>query len=369
MLRILAITNLYPTPQRPSMGTFVEQQIVGLRRIGLDVDVMFVDRRERGMGSYLTMRTELRSHIKHFQPHLVHVMYGGILAEEATRACDNMPIIVSFCGSDLLGQHLSGAIRSIISECGVLASHLAARRASGVVVKSRNLEEALPATVDRSKVRIIPNGIDLKRFRPLEPVDCRKKLGWSSDKFHVLFPANSGDPCKRPYLAQAAIDTANRSGLNAELHQLRGVAHEDVPIWLNASDVVLLTSLHEGSPNVIKEALACDVPIVSVDVGDVSERLSGAEGCHIALPDSCDLGAKLCLVRSRKGRIAGREKVQHLSLEHTCLNLRDFYLQVLESHEKQGIMSRLTFGPNALLDFFSSIIARRRKFRRQPKER
>jgi teichuronic acid biosynthesis glycosyltransferase TuaC len=329
-MRILAITNLYPTPRQPTMGTFVEQQIVGLKRIGVEVDVMLVNRAERGMSSYFTMRAALQEHIAQFQPNVVHVMYGGVLAERVTSMVTGMPVLVSFCGSDLLGERLSGVLRRIVSECGVLASHIAARRAVGIIVKSRNLEEALPVSVDRSKVRIIPNGINLERFNPLDQVDCRKKLGWNLNKFHVLFPANAGDPVKRPFLAQAAIEVANRLGLNAEMHPLRGVPHEEVPIWLNASDAVLLTSLHEGSPNIIKEALACDVPVVSVDVGDVYERISGIDGCHIAQPNADDLAAKLHLVRRKGGRIAGREKVQQISLEQTSLKLRSFYLEVLE---------------------------------------
>jgi glycosyltransferase involved in cell wall biosynthesis len=353
---------MYPTPRHPALGTFVEQQIQGLRRIGLIVDVMVVDRWVRGMSSYLTMGAELRNHIKHFQPDVVHAMYGGVLAEEATRACENRPTVVSFCGSDLLGELLSGPGRRIVSECGVLASHIAARRALGIVVKSQNLEEALPATVDRSKVRIIPNGIDLERFKPLDPVACRKQLGWTSNRFHVLFPTNAGDPRKRPGLAQAAIDIVNRSGLNAEMHRLQGVPHELVPIWLNASDVVLLTSLHEGSPNVIKETLACDVPIISVDVGDVRDLIRGVEGCYMALPDAQDLADKLHLVGSNRGRIAGRRKVERLSLEHTAVNLRSFYVEVLDSYQRQTVKSRPRIGAKALLEFSSSIITRNRQF-------
>jgi teichuronic acid biosynthesis glycosyltransferase TuaC len=362
MLRILAVTNMYPMARHPALGTFVEQQVKGLRRIGLVVDVMFVNRWERGIRSYLTMGTELRNHVKQFLPDVIHVMYGGVLAEETTRVCKTVPIVVSLCGSDLLGELLSGPIRRIISECGVFASHIAARRASGVVVKSPNLEEALPATVDRSKVRIIPNGIDLERFKPLEQPACRKQLGWASNRFHILFSTN-GDPCKRPGLAQAAIDIANKSGLGAEMHQLQGVPHEDVPIWLNASDAVLLTSLHEGSPNIIKEALACDVPVVSVDVGDVAEMIRGIKGCYIALPDPHDLGAKLHLVELNTGKIAGRKKAEQLSLEQTALNLRTFYLEVLESHQRQAVKIGLRTGTNALFEFSSSIITRNRQTR------
>lgn len=368
-MRVLAVTNLYPTSRNPAMGTFIQQQVLGLRGIGVDVEVMYVDRYESGMRSYFAMGAELRDRIEQFQPDVVHAMYGGVLAERVTRIVKDTPTVVSFCGSDLLGEYLSGSLRRISSEYGIFSSHLAARRAGGIVVKSRNLEEALPATVSRSKVRIIPNGIDLNRFRPLNQVDCRNKLGWDPDKFHVLFPTNGGDSRKRLYLAQAAIGKADRSGLNAELHQLRGVPHEVVPIWLNASDVVLLTSLHEGSPNVIKEALACNVPVVSVDVGDVCERIEGIEGCYIAMADPDDLGIKLGLVGARADRIAGREKMQTLSLEQTAQCLRRFYDEVLEPHRRlDGASFRPVYSNiNILVDYYLSILARRKKFSGQLK--
>lgn len=364
-MRVLAVTNLYPSARHPTLGTFVEQQIVGLKRIGLEVEVIFVNRGERGMGSYITLGAPLRKRIEQFQPDVVHVMYGGILAERVTSIVTEKPVVVSFCGSDLLGERLLGPFRGVIGECGVFASHIAAKRAVGIIVKSRNLEEALPVSVDRSKVRIIPNGIDLERFRPLDRIECRKKLGWNLDRFHVLFPANAGLPIKQPHLAQAAVDAANRLGLNAEMHHLRGVPHEEVAIWLNASDVVLLTSLHEGSPNIIKEALACNVPVVSLDVGDVRERISNIEGCYIAASDSLDLGAKLCMVRGRDGRIAGREMMQCLSLEQTCLKLRSFYLEVAESYHGRMAKNFVEIWPNALVEFSASVIARHRSFRRR----
>jgi glycosyltransferase involved in cell wall biosynthesis len=132
-------------------------------------------------------------------------------------------------------------------------------------------------------------------------------------------------------LARAAVEVANRSGIPAEIHQLQGVPHDEVPIWLNASDILILTSLHEGSPNVIKEALACNLPIISVDVGDVRERVDGIEGCYLALPNPEDLAAKLRLVHSGPRQVAGRIKMQELSLRRIALALRDFYEELLIS--------------------------------------
>jgi teichuronic acid biosynthesis glycosyltransferase TuaC len=133
-------------------------------------------------------------------------------------------------------------------------------------------------------------------------------------------------------LARAAVETVSRSGIRTEMHELKGVPHSEVAVWLNACNVILLTSLHEGSPNVIKEALACNVPIVSVDVGDVRERIDGIQGCYIALPEPSDLSAKLRLVHAGPSRVVGRIKMQDLSLEHVARRLTQFYEDVLSSY-------------------------------------
>src|SRR5262249_40881662 len=154
-------------------GTFVEQQIKGLKQIGLEVDVMFVERVQRGMATYVGLGRKVQARMRNFHADLIHVMYGGVMADEITRAVDGIPTIVSFCGSDLLGELLSGKVRRVISGYGVMASRRAARRAAGIVVKSKNLQDALPTDVNASKVRLIPNGIDLERFRPLDRQKCR----------------------------------------------------------------------------------------------------------------------------------------------------------------------------------------------------
>jgi teichuronic acid biosynthesis glycosyltransferase TuaC len=286
------------------------------------------------MRAYLGLGRRIRAETAHIQPDIVHVMYGGVMADAVTRSIADRPTVVSFCGSDLLGELLSGTLRKFIAGYGVIASHRAARRACGIVVKSKNLQDALPEGVEHSKVRIIPNGVDLERFKPLPRDQCREGLDWGDNRFHVLFPTNNGDPRKRLGLAKAAVELATRSGIPAEIHQLRGVPHEDVPMWLNASDVVLLTSLHEGSPNVVKEALACNIPVVSVDVGDLRERMQGIEGCYLAAPEPSDLAAKLQMVHARSRRVVSRPKMQQLSLEHVALQLKEFYGEVLLSFEK-----------------------------------
>ena len=324
-MRILAVSNDFPTLQRPFSGVFIEQQIQGLKQIGLNVAVLSVDRARRGMQVYLDVGRLTRAAILEFKPDIVHVMYGGVMADRVTRVVKDRPTVVTFHGSDLLGEHLTGRVRQLIAGYGVWASWRAARRASGIIAVSKALRDALPADVDRAKIRIIPCGIDLERFKPLNRDACRQELGWDSDRFHVVFPTNGGDPVKRFDLAQAAVHRFSHLGIKTELHQLRGIANTLVPVWLNASDVLLLTSLHEGSPTVVKEALACNVPVISVDVGDVRERISGIAGCYLAFPNPNDLAAKLSLVHSGTRRVSGRVKMQELSLERVALQLRSVY--------------------------------------------
>lgn len=328
-MRILAVTNIYPTAQSPASGIFIEQQIKGLRQIGLDVEVMFVNRLQEGMSVYADLRKRIRLKIVHLQPDIVHVMYGGIMADQVTKAVKDKPTVVTFHGSDLLGEHLSGFLRKLVAGYGVWSSWKAARRANRIVVVSEVLRDALPEDVDRSKVTIIPCGIDLERFKPLNQDVCRERLGWDANCFHVLF-CNSDDPVKRPDLAQAAVEATKRLGMNTEIHLLYGVPNNDVPIWINASDVLLLTSLHEGSPTIVKEALACNLPVVSVDVGDVREQIQGIKGCYLSLPEPGDLAAKLHLVYAGLRRTAGRDKMQGLALERVALRLQELYSELME---------------------------------------
>jgi len=328
-LRVLAVTNMYPTPTSPFVGTFVEQQVSGLRQIGLSVRTLVLDRARKGMSVYLRTAVNVRSLVEEFDPHIIHVMYGGVMAEIVTRVVSDRATVVSFCGDDLLGTHLSGTVRKLISRYGIVASHKAARRATGIVVKSENLKNALPDDVSRSKVRIIPNGVNLERFKPIDRDLCRRQLGWSDHCLNVIFPANSGDPVKRPELAKAAVEMHKGSGITAQIHHLQGVPHHEVPLWLNAGSVLLLTSLHEGSPNIVKEALACDLPIVSLDIGDVRERIEGIEGCYLALPNPSDLAAKLSLVLAGPSRINGRTKVEALSLQKIAVRLAKFYKHIV----------------------------------------
>ena len=332
-MKVLAITNLYPTAANPWLGNFVEQQVKGLQEIGQDVDVLSLDRAELGPQIYIRMGEEVRQRFKQKKYDLVHVMYGGVMADLSTRMLSDVPSIVTIHGSDLLGDRLSDPIRRFSAYLGIFASRRAIRRADGVIVVSAQLRDALPNTVSRSKVRIIPCGIDLHRFSPQDPEACRRKLGWNPDSYHILF-ATSGSSIKRPGLARQAVRHLQELGTKAEMHEMRGLPYDQVPIWINASHALILTSLHEGSPTIVKECLACNVPVVSVDVGDVRERTQGIAGCFVVPAKEEELAISLQAACKARPQVNSRDHIQDLSITSIAEKISRFYNEVISARNR-----------------------------------
>src|SRR5919107_2778792 len=268
-MRTLFVTNSLPTATRPGLGVFVADQIASVREAGVQSEVLHVDRAAAvgdprlrpspfsGVQAYRGLGATVRASVAETQPDVVHVMYGGVMADIATRAVRDRPVLVSFCGSDVLGGG-AGGLAGVSERVGVVASRRAARRASGVLAVSRGLLDGLPR-LDPSRVWVLPNGVDMTTFKPLPQAECQQALGLDPERKHVLFTASPQRPEKRFALAQAA--TARLGSDGVALHTLDGMPHAEVPTWINAADVVLMTSAYEGSPNVIKEALACNVPV------------------------------------------------------------------------------------------------------------
>jgi hypothetical protein len=293
-MRVLAVTNMLPTAASPTAGTFIEGQIQGLRAAGVTVDVLLLDRVQGGMKVYFGLHRTLTPRLKATAPDLVHVMYGGVMADRVTRLVRDIPVIVTF-HSSCRNTWRTSCRRPWIGR-GFASFH----------------------------VESISTGSDLWTGRPAGGVS-----GWSSETFHVLFATSSGNPVKRPELARAAIERLIGRGVPAELKTMRGVPNEDVPVWINASDAILLTSWHEGSPTIIKEALACDRPVVSVHVGDVGTQLAGLTGCHLMDANPDTLAEGLHRVYSERLPVEGRERMASLSLEQTARQVKDFYAEVL----------------------------------------
>lgn len=179
---------------------------------------------------------------------------------------------------------------------------------------------------------IIPNGVNLNIFKPKDSSKSKKQLNWAMEKKHVLFAANPARYEKNFLLAQKALDFLQAE--NLELHVLDNVPHDEMQVWYNAADLILLTSLWEGSPNVVKEAMACNCPVVATDVGDIRWLFGNTPGHFIADFTPEDVAAKIedALVFSEKyERTNGRERLIELGLDADTVAKRiiDVYNDVI----------------------------------------
>jgi glycosyltransferase involved in cell wall biosynthesis len=309
-IRVLMITSDWP--DHASWGgtaTFISRQVDFLRAAGVDVDVF----RFRGNGSplrYASAWLGVQRRLRRQRYDLVHAQFGqsGLLALPK-----RLPLVVTFRGDDLEGV-LSKTTGRLTARGRLLPllSRAVARRADATIVVSAHMKALLHSD---ARPHVIPSGLDLERFRLIPQAEARTHLGLPSDRRLVLFVGSPTSSRKRYDLARQAVEILQRS-VPAELVLGWAVPHEQIPYFMNACDALVFTSRQEGSPNVVKEALACNLPVVSVAIGDVPERLRDVTGCEVSADDRPEtIAAGLVRALGRGQRIAGRERVLELD-EH-----------------------------------------------------
>lgn len=288
-------------------ASFFRHQIEGLERLGVSCTVVSVPGGEDGRRSPAEYVKFYGSVLRRIPDSidLVHANYG--LTAPAALAQPHRPIVLTLWGSDLMG------------EFGDL-SRLCADRVEEVIVMSEDMATRL----DRQS-HVVPHGVDLERFQPTDRSSARAELGWPEDRPTVLFPYSLDREVKNYGLATRVTDAADRRlDGDVTLEVVSGLAHDRVPTYMNAADLLLLTSHWEGSPNVVKEALACDVPVVATDVGDVPERLEGLPYSTVADDPMALADAVVTILDDRPVR-EGREAVDTLTVDAMSRRIYDVY--------------------------------------------
>lgn len=302
-IRVLAVT---PLPSSRSSMIHVTRQVASLEAEGVTCQTFNVTSRTSPWVLLHEWR-RLRQEIRTFQPELVHAHYGTVTAF-LTILSTTLPVIITYRGSDLNPNRSRGWLRESL---GTLLSQIAALRAARIICVSKQLKDKL--WWRREHVSVIPTGVDMTVFYPRDLQEARRELGWGKDERVVLF--NAGDPiCKRLDLAKAAVQFAESLSGRIRFTVLDGnVLPSLIPLMMNGADCLLLTSDWEGSPNVVKEALACNLPVVSVDVGDVRERLEGVQPSLIVPRDAAEIGKAICEILRTNQRCNGHESEKDLS--------------------------------------------------------
>jgi len=196
---------------------------------------------------------------------------------------------------------------------------------SKTIVKSEDMKIRLGL----NNAIILPNGVDIELFRPLDKKECRNKLEWEWDKKYILFASNPARPEKNFVLAKQTIENLNNDKI--ELKVVYDVDHKLMPIYLNAADVFLLTSKWEGSPNIVKEAMACNIPIVATEVGDIKYLFGNIEGYYYTDPDPNKLVEYINFVLNNDIKPTGRQRIIDLNLDYDSFaeKLISIYLEIL----------------------------------------
>ena len=275
---------------------FILEQAEALKKT--DCEVEFFGLQGKGLRGYLKNLPELKDKINEFHPDVVHAHYGlsGLFANLQRQ----VPVVTTYHGSDINVKKV--LLFSRIAMC---------LSAWNILVSTKTLEIAKP----KKKFSLLPCGIDLTDLQLTKKNEARRRMNLSENRKYILFAGAFDNVVKNAPLAKEAVALLQDD--NVELLELKGYSREEVTLLMCAADAFLMTSFTEGSPQVIKEAMACGCPIVSVDVGDVNERLEGVRGCCVAKTrDPKELAELLQKALVFVGKTNGREKLIADGLEN-----------------------------------------------------
>lgn len=302
-MRILIVAS----GNHKQVAPFVVEQAEALRKEGNTVDLFLV--KGHGIIGYLGNLKTLKAVMRQFNPDIIHAHYGlsGLLCTLQKK----VPVVVTYHGSDLNSRHTRPLCQ------------LAMRRAAYNIFVNAALQEKSHLTSQKSMV--LPCGIDLNLFAPASHVNARQQLGLNPNGRYVLFTGAFKNKVKNAPLAKAACSLIP----NTELLELCNRSRQEVALLMNAANVLLVTSFHEGSPQVVKEALACNLPVVSVDAGDIATMLHSTQGGIISQPTPQDLASKMMPFLDSMQRTHAREYMNTFDNAHIASQICSIYKNIV----------------------------------------
>ena len=292
------------------ISPFVKEQAQSLVKKGVIVDFFLI--KGKGLFGYLRNYFYLSDKLKNKKYDILHAHYGlsGLLATMQL----SVPVIITFHGSD------------INMKKNYIFSRIASKLSTVNIFVHPKLSEKLK--VYREPLNIIPCGVNDDLFFPIPKSEAKIKLGWNAETRYVLFSSAFDNKIKNVSLANSALSQID----NYQLIELKGYRKEQINLLLNASDLLLVTSYSETGPIIVKEALACNCPIVSTNVGDVKKLTSNIRNCYVTSYEANDVMRKINLVLMRSKRTNGRKVIKDFTLDKIAIKILPIYKSVLKKY-------------------------------------
>jgi glycosyltransferase involved in cell wall biosynthesis len=319
-LRALVVSNMLPDAAHPERGSFVRDQVAALRDLdGLDIELY-----EFPPGGRALALAALELGRRHLRPgalaqrsrarryDVVHAHFG--LTAWPALAVPARVRALTVHGTDVFHPRTRAATAAVLPLVDLLAA------------VSAELAQRLPGRAAQRRALVLPCGVDLERFRPLERAHARVELGLDPAQPLLLFPA---DPARESKRYDRALALAQDAGV--ELRALRGVEPARVPLWVNAANAVVVPSEREGFGLAALEAIACDVPVLATPVGIHADALRDVEGALCAPFDRAVWRAALePHLRAADPRIEGRSAAQRFSSRAMAERVAQAWREALE---------------------------------------
>ena len=319
-MKVLHITNNFPTSKYPIFGIFVKEQIDSLRKQNVDSDVFFINGREKGKLEYLKQILILRRKLKN--RHLYDVIHChhalSAICLILSGKCKENKTLVSFQNDP--ENELGKRIYKIINYFKVASLF----KNNTSLEKGNNLSFYLP------------NGVNLNFFKPIDRAEARLKLGLKPDKIYILFVSSNFMREQKRYdkfLETLEILKKKYNYDNITELKMINVKRNYIPLYINAVNLHLLTSDFEGSPNSVKECLACNTPVVSTNVGNINDLLKDLKGSFYSLTNTPEDLARLVDKALKNETNEGLKQIKKLGLDSTsvALKLIDIYKKIINN--------------------------------------
>jgi teichuronic acid biosynthesis glycosyltransferase TuaC len=290
---------------------FIIEQVESLKKMDIHIEYFLI--KGKGWTGYLKSLSKLKKKIKNKKFNLIHAHYGlsGLLATLQRK----IPVIITFHGSDInINKNYKW-------------SFIASRLSSKNIFVHKDQPKKLKVMLNEKD--IIPCGINLKIFQPKDKVALRKKLNWDQKKVYILFSSSFDKPVKNVNLAYKSTQNVK----NSELIELKNYTKIELSNLMNAADLLLVTSFSETGPLIVKEAIACNCPVVSTDVGDVKEIIVKRKNSFVTSYNPKEIEAVIKKVIKLKKPVPKDElTLQEYDLNYAAQRIKVVYQECLKNN-------------------------------------